>query len=118
MFRTDDQLCYTMDAFEEYLVATFPKDTKRTGNAVILQQFEEQIISFLKNPLCIENANTRHFVKRRGFQLLDLPEAGIRGSLVVQVEEENGGNWFCIRIHYAVFDYNLLVNRTVMITQS
>ena len=63
-----------MDAFEEYLFAAFPKDAKRTH--------------FLKNPLSIEDRNFRHLIKRSGFQLLDLPEAGIRDALVVQVKEE------------------------------
>ncbi|KAL5505829.1 hypothetical protein EMCRGX_G007339 [Ephydatia muelleri] len=77
-----------MDAFVEYLVAAFPKDAKRTRSAVIHQQFGERIISCLKNPLCIEDRNFRHLIKRSGFQLLDLPEAGIRDALVVQVKGE------------------------------
>ena len=74
-----------MDAFEEYLFATFPK---RTRSAVIHQRFGERIIHFLKNPLSIEDRNFRHLNKRSGFQQLDLPEAGIRDALVVQVKEE------------------------------
>ena len=66
-----------MDAFEEYLFAAFPKDAKRTRSAVIHQQFD---------PLCIEDRNFRHLIKGSGFQLLDLPEAGIRDALVVQVK--------------------------------
>eukprot|EP00731_Ephydatia_muelleri_P025393 Em0017g476a len=83
-----------MDAFVEYLVAAFPKDAKRTRSAVIHQQFGERIISCLKNPLCIEDRNFRHLIKRSGFQLLDLPEAGIRDALVVQVkgEKENAND--------------------------
>ena len=77
-----------MDAFVEYLVAAFPKDAKRTRSAVIHQQFGERIISCLKNPLCIEDRNFRHLIKRSEFQLLDLPEAGIRDALVVQVKGE------------------------------
>ena len=77
-----------MDALEECLFAVFPKDTKRTRSAVIPQQFGERIIHFLKNPLSIEDRNFRHFIKRSGFQLLDLPEAGIRDALVAQVKGE------------------------------
>jgi hypothetical protein len=40
------------------------------------------------DPLCIEDGNVRHLIKRSGFQLLDLPEAGIRDALVVQVKGE------------------------------
>eukprot|EP00731_Ephydatia_muelleri_P018625 Em0011g665a len=83
-----------MDAFVVFLVAAFPKDAKRTRSAVIHQQFGERIISCLKNPLCIEDRNYRHLIKRSGFQLLDLPEAGIRDALVVQVkgEKENAND--------------------------
>ena len=52
-------------------------------HAVIHQQFVERITHFLKNPLSIEDRNFRHLIKRSGFQLLDLPEAGIRDALVV-----------------------------------
>ena len=65
--------------------------SKRTRSAVIHQEFGERIISLLKNPLRIEDRNFRHLVKRSGFQLLDLPEAGIRDTLVVQVKENKGG---------------------------
>ena len=84
-----------MDAFEEYLVATFPKDAKRT------RILGERIIRLLKNPLRIEDRNFRHLVKRSGFQLLDLPEAGIRDALVVQVK----GKKEVIGTHFTVFDY-------------
>ena len=75
-----------MGAFEEYLFAAFPKDAERTRSAIIHQQFGERITHFLKNPLSIEDRNFRHLFKRSGFQLLDLPEAGIRDALVVQVK--------------------------------
>ena len=76
-----------MDAFEEYLFAAFPKDAKRTRSAVIHQQ----LIRRTDHPLLkesIEDRNFRHLIKRSGFQLLDLPEAGIRDALVVQVKGE------------------------------
>ena len=85
-----------MDAFVEYLVAAFPKDAKRTRSAVILQQFGERIISCLKNPLCIEDRNFRHLIKRSGFQLLDLPEAG-KGCIGCPSQGGKGGNSFCVR---------------------
>ena len=70
------------------LATAFPKDAKRTRSAVIHQQFGERIIRFLKNPLSIEDRNFRHLIEKSGFQLLDLPEAGIRNALVVQVKGE------------------------------
>ena len=87
-----------MDAFEEYLVATFTKDAKKTRSAVILGEW---IISLLKNPLRIEDINFRHLAKRSGFQLLDLPEAGIRDALAVQAK----GKKEVIGSHFTVFDY-------------
>ena len=81
-----------MDAFEEHLFDAFPKDAnireQEVPYIVIYQQFGERIIHFLKNPLSIEDRNFRHLIKRSGFQLLDLPEAGIRDALVVQVKRE------------------------------
>ena len=77
-----------MGAFEQYLFAAFTKDAKRTRSAIIHQQLGERITHFLKNPLSIEDRNFRHLIKRSGFQLLDLPEAGIRDALVVQVKGE------------------------------
>ena len=73
-----------MGAFEEYLFAAFPKDAKRTRSAVIHQQFGERITHFLKN---LYRLRIETFVIC-GFQLLDLPEAGIRDALVVQVKGE------------------------------
>ena len=81
------------------LLLHFQKTLKRTRSAVILG---ERIISLLKNcPLRIEDRNFRHLVKRNGFQLLDLPEAGIRDALVVQVK----GKKEVIGTHFTVFDY-------------
>ena len=72
-----------MDAYLHPLVATFPKDAKRTRRAVIHQEFGAgTTISILKNPRRIEDRNFRHLVTRNGFQLLDLPEAGIKDALV------------------------------------
>ena len=76
-----------MDAFEEHLFAAFPKDAKRTRSAVhcnspTVRRTDHPL------PLSIEDRNFRHLIKRSGFQLLDLPEAGIRDALVVQVKRE------------------------------
>ena len=98
--------CYTPDGcFEEYLFAAFPKDSKRTRSAVIHQQFGERIIHFLKNPLSIKDRNFRHLIKRSGFQLLDLPEAGIRGCIGCPSQGGKGGNSFWVSIHFSVVDY-------------
>ena len=65
----------------------FQKTLRDQESAVIHQQFGEWIIHFLKEsgPLSIEDRNFRHHIKRSGFQLLDLPKAGIRDAFVVQV---------------------------------
>ena len=82
------------------------------------QQFGEPIISFLKNPLCIEDRNLRHFNKRSGFQLLDLSEAGIRDALVAQVKGGKEVIRFVLVLIFAVVDYCLLVYRTLMTARS
>ena len=66
----------------------FQKTLREERSAVIHQRFGERITHFLKNPLSIEDRNFRHLVKKSGFQLLDLPEAGIRDALVVQDKGE------------------------------
>ena len=54
-----------MNAFEEYLVAAFPKDVKRTRKVlhVIHQEFVERIISLLKNSLRIVDRKFRNLVE-------------------------------------------------------
>ena len=76
-----------MHKFKEYIDASFPEGGKRTRSAVIRRDYAHRIVRLLKVSSYDEDKNFRHLVKRSGFQLLDLPEAGLRGALVVKVEE-------------------------------
>ena len=62
--------------FQTYLDNTFPPEAKRTRSAVIRQQLADKIVRYLKDSG--EDKNFRHFVKKSGFQLLDLPSVGVR----------------------------------------
>ena len=79
-------------AFREYLDNTFPIDGKRTRSAVIRQALAEKIARYLKGSTQSSDKIFRHFVKKSGFELLDLPSVGIRDSLVVRVKEEHKVN--------------------------
>ena len=75
-------------AFKDYVDESFPVGGKRTRSAVIRQSYADRIVSFLKNGTNEADKNFRHLVKRNGFQLLDLPEAGLRDALVVKLSED------------------------------
>ena len=74
--------------FQSYLDSTFPPDSKCTRSAVIRRQLEDKIVQYLKNPAGASDKNFRHFVKKSGFQLLDLPSVGVTDALVVKVKAE------------------------------
>ena len=76
-------------AFRQYLENAFPIDGKRTRSAVIRQALAEKIASYLKGSAQNSDKIFRHFVKKSGFELLDLPSVGIRDALVVRVKEEH-----------------------------
>ena len=75
-------------AFKDYVDESFPVEAKRTRSAIIRRSYADRIVSFLKDGTNESDKNFRHLVKRSGFQLLDLPEAGLRDVLVVKVSEE------------------------------
>ena len=72
--------------FQSYLDNTFPPKAKRTRSAVIRQQLADKILRYLKDPG--EDKNFRHFVKKSGFELLDLLSVGVRDALVVKVKQD------------------------------
>ena len=77
-----------MEAFNEYIEESFPVGAKRTRSALIRQNYADRIVSFLKDGATEYDKDFRHLVKKSGFQLLDLPEAGLRDVLVVKISEE------------------------------
>ena len=72
--------------FQTYLDNMFPPEAKRTHSAVIWQRLADKIVRYLKDPG--EDKNFRHFVKKSGFELLDLPSLGVRDALVVKVKQD------------------------------
>lgn len=77
-----------MEAFSEYIDESFPIGAKRTRSALVRQSYADRIVRFLKDGSNEFDKNFRHLVKKSGFQLLDLPEAGLRDVLVVKISEE------------------------------
>ena len=71
---------------QTYLDNTFPPEAKRKRSAVIRQQLADKIVRYLKDSG--EDKNFRHFVKKSGFQLLDLRSVGVRDVLVVKVKQD------------------------------
>ena len=65
-------------AFQEYLDEEFPVGAKRTRSAIIRRNYADRIVQFLKDTSGESDKIFRHLVKRNGFQLMDLPEAGLR----------------------------------------
>ena len=73
--------------FKRYMETTFPPDGKRTRSAIIRETLARRITDYLKGGKQDDKA-FRHFVKKAGFQLLDLPAVGIRDALVVRVTQK------------------------------
>ena len=81
-------------AFKEYLDDEYPIGAKRTRSAIICRNYADRIVQFLKNTSGESDKIFRHLVKRNGFQLLDLPEAGLRDVLVVKIKEKSSQDLF------------------------
>ena len=76
----------SVSKFNEYLQLSFPQDSKRTRSGIIHREFANgRIVSHLKGR-SDPDKHFRHMVKKNQFQLLDLPEAGIKDALVVRVK--------------------------------
>ena len=75
-------------AFQAYVDNAFPLDGKRTRSGVIREPLAQKVVDYLKGAARETDKAFRHFVKKSGFELLDLPSVGIRDVLVVQVNEE------------------------------
>ena len=98
------------EQFQKYIDSTFPADGKRNRSAVIRESFSQRIVAYLNGTPDADKA-FRHFVKKTGFQLLDLPstatevapEGGgvldrqplVWGSLRLAPTKNGGENWVC-----------------------
>ena len=74
------------ELFQEYLKSLLPENAKRTRSALINKEYSERIVNYLKGG-ADGDRNFRHRVKVNKFELLDLPEAGLRDILVMKVEQ-------------------------------
>ena len=75
------------ESFHSFLLERFPPDAKRSTSAVIRASFDEMIVGVLKDPASADKS-IRFFVKKHGFQLLNLPSLGVQEVLVVPVNED------------------------------
>ena len=74
-------------AFEVYISSKFPNDGKRGTSGVLHAAFGEKVKSCLRDPSSVDK-NFRFLVKKRGFQLLDLPSLGLKDVLVVARQDD------------------------------
>ena len=74
------------EQFNDFIDSSFPEGSKRTRSALIRHTYADRIVGFLKTAK-YQDKFFRHFVKKSVFQLLDLPEAGLRDVLMVKVQE-------------------------------
>ena len=71
--------------FEDYTTERFPPAaSKRSTSGVVYAAFGKKVATCLKDPTASDK-NFRFWVKKRGFQLLNLPSLGAQDVLVVPV---------------------------------
>ena len=68
--------------FEAYISDKFPSDGKHGTSGVLHVVFGEKVKSCLCDPSSVDK-NLWFLVKKREFQLLDLPSLGLKDVLVV-----------------------------------
>ena len=71
--------------FNDFIDESFPAGSKRTRSTLIRWDYTDRIVRLLKAESVYEDKNFRYLVKRNGFQLVDVPEAGLRDVLVVKI---------------------------------
>ena len=75
--------------FQKYLEESFPSGGKRTRSAIIRKSLAQKIVKYLKGEQYEADKGFRHFVKKNGFELLDLHSMGIaEEALVIRVKDE------------------------------
>ena len=72
--------------FGKYLEERFPSADKRTSG-VIRASFGARIIAVVRDPTAGDK-NMKFYVKKRKFQILDLPSLGMKNVLVVPAKTE------------------------------
>eukprot|EP00731_Ephydatia_muelleri_P003548 Em0001g3548a len=73
--------------FRTFLAEKFPT-VKRGTSGVFHKEFGDKIKAAIKDPLSVDK-NMRFFVKKKGFQILNIPSLGARDVLVIPVKEQD-----------------------------
>eukprot|EP00731_Ephydatia_muelleri_P024213 Em0016g484a len=73
--------------FRTFLAEKFPS-VKRGTSGVFHKEFGDKIKAAIKDPSSVDK-NTRFFVKKKGFQILNIPSLGARDVLVIPVKEQD-----------------------------
>ena len=77
--------------FKQYLEERFPAAAgKRSTSGIIRTSFGAKIAEVVRNPAAGDK-NLRLYIKKHGFQLLDLPSLGMKDVLVVPARAQVGG---------------------------
>ena len=72
--------------FRTFLAEKFPSVKKGTSG-VFHKEFGDKIKAAIKDPSSVDK-NSRFFVKKKGFQILNIPSLGARDVLVIPVKEQ------------------------------
>ena len=72
--------------FRTFLAEKFPS-VKRGTSGVFHKEFGDKIKAAIKDPSSADK-NMRFFVKKKGFQILNIPSLGARDVLVIPVKEQ------------------------------
>ena len=74
--------------FNTYLEERFPTAGKRSTSGTIRASLSAKISAVIRNPAAAGDKNFRFFVKKHGFQLLDLPSLGMKDVLIVPAKSQ------------------------------
>ena len=72
--------------FRTFLAEKFPS-VKRGTIGIFYKEFGDKIKAAIKDPSSADK-NMRFFVKKKGFQILNIPSLGARDVLVIPVKEQ------------------------------
>ena len=78
-------------AFQSYVQQRFPPESKRGTSGVYYEAFGEKIKAVLQG-CSSEDRNFRFWIRKKKFQLLDIPSLGAKNVLIVPVKEKEVGN--------------------------
>ena len=77
---------YDREEFGAFLAEKFSSNDRGTSG-VVYRDLGDKIKTVIKDPSSVDK-NLRFFVKKKGFQILNIPSLGARDVLVVPVKEQ------------------------------